>query len=165
MACKTRIFDDCILAGEALDFPINWTLEFANLWEADQGFSSASRVRPSTPDGQTGFEYESSGGQSDGDTEPAWPTTIGETVVDGSITWTTRALSNGSLRERIASFTVPAVSGFTITPDSAIDEPGRQITMAQISAAAAINGKRSIRFEVTTTAGNEYVGIIRLKVE
>lgn len=165
MACKTKIFDDCILSGEALEFSINWTIEFANLWEPNQAYTAAVRVRPATAAGQTGFEYESSGGQSDGDTEPEWPAVLNDTVVDGSITWTARALSNASLRERISSFTVPAVTGFTIVEGTAIDEPGRQITPAQISASAALNGKRSIRYEVTTTDGNEYVGIIRLKVE
>jgi hypothetical protein len=166
MSCKTRIFDDCILAGETLEFPINWTMEFSNRWEPNQGYAASARVRPSTLEGQTGREYESGGGQSDGDTEPDWASIgLGETLVDGSITWTARALSNNSLRERISSATWPDVAGFTISNEAIIDEPGGQITSAQIGAAAALNGKRSIKVEVTTTAGNEYVGIIRLKVE
>lgn len=165
MPCKTRVFSDCILAGEALDFPINWTMEFANLWEPNQAYESGALVRPSTLDGQTGFEYESSGGQSDGDTEPEWPAELNATVEDGSITWTAKELSLGSLRERISTATWPDVTGFTIENESVIDEPGRQIASAQIGAPTALSSKRSIRCEVTTTAGNDYVGVIRLKVE
>lgn len=35
--------------------------------------------------------YEASGSGATGGSEPAWPATVGDTVVDGSITWTARA--------------------------------------------------------------------------
>lgn len=166
MACKTRIFNDCILVGEALDFPINWTMEFANLWEPNQAFANGIKVRPTTLELQTGFDYSSSGGQSDGDTEPPWPTALAETVADGSIAaWTAGALSFDSLRERIDTVEWEAPVGFTVSDEEAIIEPGRQITTARIGADAAMSGKHDIKVLVTTTAGNEYVGIIRLKVE
>lgn len=164
MSCKSRVFSACLLAGEALPFQFNWTRELANLWAADTGFAALAVVRPRAAERQTGFEYASSGGQT-GPEEPQWPTTLGGTVQDGSITWTAQALSNGSLRERIADVDWPAVTDFTITPALFVDEPGRQLSAAQISSALVIPERRPIRCEMTTTAGNDYVGIIRMKVE
>lgn len=161
MTCKARVFSSCILVGEALPFSIDWTTEFANLWKPNSAYAALSAVRPNEA---TGFEYVSSGGQS-GSVEPTWPTEGGETITDGSITWTSQALSNASLRERITDVDWPAVSGFTITPDSFIDEPGRQITRAKIGSEGVIRSRRNIRCEVTTTEGNDYVGILKMKVE
>lgn len=162
MSCKTRVFSSCLIAGETLPFQFDWTPEFAVYWAAVSSFPALSVARPLT--GGTGLEYLSGGGQS-GEDEPTWPDTIGGTVDDGSITWTAQALSNASLRERISTATWPAVTGFTISSVTVTDEPGRQLTTAKISAAAAISVRRNIRVELTTTQGNEYVGILRMKVE
>jgi hypothetical protein len=53
-------------------------------WTATTAFAAGAVVTPVTP---TGHTYSSSGGTS-GAAEPAWPTTVGGTVTDGSITWT-----------------------------------------------------------------------------
>jgi len=164
MPAKTSVFKAALIAGEALPFQINWTHEFSNRWSANNGYAVASRVRPSKPELQTGFEYESGGGQS-GPEEPSWPSTAGETVVDGSITWTCRTLSNSSLRERIVSSVWTPVANFTIADEVEIDEPGRQVTGAQIGSDTQATTPREIQVEVTTTEDNVYVGIIRMKVE
>jgi hypothetical protein len=164
MSCKTRVKSACILAGEALPFGFNWVDEFAERWSPNSAFPSLTAIRPSSAELQTGFEYSSSGGQS-GPEEPEWPTTLGGTVSDGSITWTAQALSNSSLLERIGTVDWPAVSGFTITPDDALDDPGEQLTVAKIGSATASSTRTEIRVVVTTTAGNIYVGIIKMKVE
>lgn len=161
MSCKSRVFSSCMLAGETLPFEFDWTHEFSVFWAAAGYFPALSVVRPVT--GITGLEYVSSGGQA-GEEEPTWPTTIGGTVEDGSITWTAQALSNSSLRERISTATWPAVTGFTISAEATTDQPGRQLTTAKINAEAALSSRRNIRVELTTTEGNEYVGIIKMKV-
>jgi hypothetical protein len=162
MTCKSRVFSSCILAGETLPFEFDWTQEFASYWAAGGSFPQFSAIRPVSV--TTGLEYVSSGGQA-GEEEPTWPTTIGGTVEDGSITWTAQALSNSSLRERISTASWPAVTGFTISDETTTDEPGRQLTTAKINADTAISSRRQIRVELTTTEGNEYVGIIKMKVE
>lgn len=163
MSCNTRFKAICLGVGERLDYYFNWTLDFAKRWEANYGFGIGAKIRPATEEGQTGFEYESSGGQS-GPEEPEWPRVLGGTVEDGSITWTARALSNDGLLERIDTVEWPAVDGFTITPITPIDEPGRQITGALITADTAFNGRRNIVAEVTTTANNEVHGIFKARV-
>lgn len=164
MPVKTSVFNAGLIAGEALPFEFDWTHEFANRWSANRAYAASSRLRPSTPELQTGFEYESSGGQS-GPNEPEWPQVEGLPVDDGSITWTARALSNASLRERIQSATWPEVTNFTIDTETEIDEPGRQLTSAQISSETESATRREIRCEVSTTGSNIYVGILKMKVE
>ena len=55
-------------------------------WVASSGTSYMTMVKPTVPNGyfyvSTTVAYSNKGG-----TEPAWPTTLGETVVDGSVTW------------------------------------------------------------------------------
>lgn len=164
MSCKIRMFSACFIAGENLPHAFDWTEEFSIRWNANSPYMVGACVRPSTLERQTGFEYVSSGGQS-GAEEPEWPTTLGAEVVDGSITWTAAELSFFSLRERVSSDTWPAVSGFTIDPATPIDEPGRQITHANIGSESVANVRVPIRCEVLTTAGNDYVGVIKMKVE
>jgi len=66
-------------------------IEASTIWAANTAFANGVAVRPtssfSQPNGFRGFNFQSSGGTS-GATEPAWPTTIGATVTDGTITWT-----------------------------------------------------------------------------
>jgi hypothetical protein len=56
------------------------------------GFAPGSWCLPVTPNG---FKYRAEGtpgiSQSTGATQPAWPTTVNATVVDGTVTWTCKA--------------------------------------------------------------------------
>ena len=54
-------------------------------WVAATGKSAGDRVVPTTPNG---YKYEAQGvGTTHASTEPTWPTTKGDTVVDNDITW------------------------------------------------------------------------------
>lgn len=75
-------FDGTILNGPT------WTLETV--------YSVGDFVTPTSPAGQLAFEA-TTGGVS-GTTEPTWPTTVGETVNDGSVVWTARAIPWVGLR-------------------------------------------------------------------
>ncbi len=60
-------------------------------WAANTAYVVGNRVEPVTPNNQ--FTYECSvAGTSHAATEPTWPTTEGETVTDGTVTWTTLAI-------------------------------------------------------------------------
>lgn len=74
--------------GEALANPTvkltpanSWPLA----WAASSGFAVGSVVIPTTPNGYLYAVIAGSGNS--GSTQPTWPTTIGDSVVDGSVTW------------------------------------------------------------------------------
>jgi hypothetical protein len=59
-------------------------------WQADTAYSLGDVVVP-TAGLENGFRYEcTTAGTSHATTEPTWPTTEGETVDDGTVTWTCR---------------------------------------------------------------------------
>jgi hypothetical protein len=59
-------------------------------WTADTAYSLGDVVVPSAGL-ENGFRYEcTTAGTSHATTEPTWPTTEGETVLDGTVTWTCR---------------------------------------------------------------------------
>jgi hypothetical protein len=67
------------------------TPKFASpAWAATTAYATTSPhfVTPTTPNG---FRYQCTTGGTSGGTEPTWPTTIGGTVVDGTVTWTCRS--------------------------------------------------------------------------
>jgi hypothetical protein len=53
-------------------------------WTAGLTVAAAGDIIPAT---QNGYWYQSTAGGVTGGTEPTWPTTIGATVADGSVTW------------------------------------------------------------------------------
>jgi len=58
-------------------------------WEVGETYSEGAFVEPTV---LNGYIYEATaGGTSHAETEPTWPTTVGETVVDNTVTWTCRA--------------------------------------------------------------------------
>lgn len=63
-------------------------------WAVTTAYTTGQRIRPSGGFGAfAGFAYEATTGGTSDVTEPVWPTTAGDTVVDGSITWTCRDCS------------------------------------------------------------------------
>lgn len=58
---------------------------FKNYWEPSTVYPANSTVQPNPPNG---FYYKSSGGGTSGSSAPAWPVIAGQTVSDGSVTWT-----------------------------------------------------------------------------
>jgi hypothetical protein len=118
-----QVLKVCKTAGERQDYAFDLTAEFSKLWEADHPYAAAAVVRPSVG---TGLEYVSSGGQSNGEIEPEWPTPAGETVEDGSITWTAQALSALGLKHHIVDCTWTAPDGITASDQVETDDPGLQ---------------------------------------
>ena len=64
-----------------IDSPLNTEVA----WAATTAYSIIQAVRPSTPNG---LLYTCSVAGTSAGTEPTWPTTYGDTVVDGGVTWT-----------------------------------------------------------------------------
>ena len=168
MTCEVT-FTACKRASESKPFGFRWTDRVARLWQPDYPYAAGVRVRPSTANARTGFEYESSGGQSKGTKgpsakDPKWPAALGGTVVDGSITWTAVPLSYSGLLERIVSVSWPAVAGLTIVPRAVTDEPGLQETLADFSGGIA-GTTYTVTCSVTTSANNVYTAVLELQVE
>lgn len=83
----------------------------ANYWRANEPFDLNEYARPRKA---TGFAYQSGGGTS-GAREPIWPTTLGRTVTDGSVTWTCVVAQANGLNAVSAPSATPDPLGITIT--------------------------------------------------
>lgn len=68
-------------------------------WSSGTAYG-VSLVKPTVPNGY--YYFTSSGGTSGG-SEPAWPTSSGATIVDGSITWTAHQVSTSTASIRLAA--------------------------------------------------------------
>lgn len=93
------------------------TRHLAQYWQPGASVDLSFRVRPRNANG---FEYEctSAGQTRAADREPTWPLVPGQTVVDGSVTWTCRLLSTASLSGTVQSVTWTADSGITLSGQS-----------------------------------------------
>jgi len=77
-------------------------------WVASTSYASNSLVEPTTLNTYY-YEVTAGGGGNSGSTEPTWPTTVGNTVVDGDLTWTCRQGTGVPLFCKINN-EVPAIS-------------------------------------------------------
>jgi hypothetical protein len=150
----------CQGAAEKQDYAFNLTREFARLWEADKPYSAGQAVRPNEIPG-TGFEYESAGGVSNGAAEPAWPST--GAVQDGSIFWTTQAISNDGLKHRIVTVDWTAPDPVVASDQVEVDEPGLQEVRIWLSGGVA-GETYDIEGEVTTDQDAIFVVRIELTI-
>lgn len=165
MARCLPLLKACQGADARLDYAFNLTHEFANKWAPNFPFDADVAIRPSLEIKGTGFEYVSSGGVSSGLEEPIWPEVSGGTVTDGSITWTARAISNESLKQRISgSASWTADTGLTLDSQEEIDSPARQEVRIWVSGGLSGQTYRNF-FEVTTDLGAIYEGELRITIE
>jgi len=105
-------------------------------WQASTAYSLGDVVRPTT---RNGYVYEcTTAGTSDA-AEPTWPTTVGNTVTDGTVVWTCRA------NYALANVTIDA-SDFT---NANGDTSGRKVTVAQQN-----------DFSIHTTGDSAYVALV-----
>lgn len=95
-----RFYDTPIDCTKALNFrKITWAGIADNggralqLWKATTAYTAGQYVLPLV---HGEFEYEVTVAGTTGAAEPAWPTTIGATVVDGTVTFTARAASSAT---------------------------------------------------------------------
>jgi hypothetical protein len=146
-----------------LDYAFDLTERFSIPRQPNFPYASGARVRP--VEAGTGRQYQSSGGVSNGDDfEPDWPIEDGESVVDGSLTWTAEAITFDSLRYRIDSVTWTAPDEITLSDETVVDQPAMQEVRVTVAGGTA-GQKYRIVGVVTTTAGLEHEVRIELKVK
>jgi len=90
----------------------------AAAWLATQAYVLGDAARPVT---RNGYCYEVTTAGTSGASEPTWPTTPGNTVVDGTVTWTCR--NNYAVTENAA------LTGGDFTKANG-DTNGRKVTVA-----------------------------------
>jgi hypothetical protein len=104
------------ISGDYTDTVIRFT-SATPAWTAATTKALRSWVVPST--GPAGYAYECTAtGTTHAATEPTWPTTIGNTVSDGSVTWTCRAEVTYQVY------------------DSALDEPPNLLSISEVASAS-----------------------------
>jgi hypothetical protein len=153
----------CQGSQSVLDYALDLTERFSIPRQPNFPYANGAHVRPI--EGGTGWQYQSSGGVTNGDDfEPQWPTEEGGTVVDGSLTWTAEDITFDSLRYRIDSVTWTAPDGITLTNEQVIDQPAMQEVRVTVAGGTAGQKYRIVGVVVTTT-GLEYEVRIELKVK
>ncbi len=85
----------------------------ASAWSASTAYSVGDIVFPTSANG---FVYEATSGGTSGASEPAWPTTLGGTVTDNTVTWKALKVPGRALKRPlyVALFTAdPTDTGST----------------------------------------------------
>jgi hypothetical protein len=150
-------------AEARLDYAIDLTERFAIPRQPNFPYAIGAHVRPI--EGGTGWQYQSSGGVTNGDDfEPDWPVDSGGTVDDGSLTWTAEPITYDSLRYRIDEVEWTAPAGITLSDESIIDQPAMQEARVTV-AGGTVGEKYRIVGLVTTTTGLVFEVRIELKVK
>ncbi len=67
-----------------IGYKAGYNLTQPNTWQASTSYNVGDYVRPST---DNGYSYECITAGTSGDTEPTWPTNLGDTVTDGTVVW------------------------------------------------------------------------------
>lgn len=73
-------------SNAAVTAPAGLTLSFASTWLATTAYTTSAYVVPATA--PTGFYYKCTTAGTTGSSQPTFPSTIGSTVTDGTVTWT-----------------------------------------------------------------------------
>jgi hypothetical protein len=141
--------------SEKLDYAVDFEDALARYRLANTAYASNVKVRSKLA---SGFQFSSSGGRT-GDKEPRWPTTVGGTIQDGSITWTCEAASTSSLTSTVSSAPFTADTGVTISNQSIVGQAGTAFV------AGGLDGQTyNVVCTATMADGRIMVGIVRLTV-
>jgi hypothetical protein len=97
-------------------------------WSAAAAKSVNDRVRTSA---RNGYRYKATVGGTTGSSEPTWPTTIGNTVVDGTVTWVCEQKLHEATEAKLAT----TQSGLTAATPGAALTLGTQILSGSANAA------------------------------
>lgn len=119
-------------------------------WAATTAYSLGDRVEPTTPNT---YVYEVTTAGTSGGSEPTWPTTVGSTVVDGTIVWTCIANRHELTEIKLATSSggLPAA-----TPGAALDIGTTILSGSANQVEIHIRVTNAVT-QVTSNAGNEAI--------
>jgi hypothetical protein len=119
VACKASSSADSITHNSLIGKAHNLS------WVASTTYA-ANTIRKPTQPNRNGYAYKvtAGGGGASGGTEPTWPQTLGNTVVDGALTWTCTALEE-------TWYAIQSISGTTLKIDGHVQATA---TSAQVYA-------------------------------
>lgn len=123
--------------------------------EAGVEYSASAMVR--VP-GVRGFQYEATSGGQTGDRPVLWPTTIDQTVRDGSVTWTCRAAATTSLLTTVTDVDWEADAGVTVTAET---EYG-QVSVATVEVSEDVATGTDIGFTLSATMADGSILPVRV---
>jgi hypothetical protein len=128
-----------------LDYAVDFEEQCARLWSRLTDFGAGERIRIFIGGKAVGFEFEPTTPGRSGVRSPLFPSVEGATVADGSVVWTCRAISSGSLLRTI-----------TGTPTWTVDDDAVTISGQTVSGFKAISnlaaGEDDADYVVTVTA-------------
>lgn len=101
--------------ADKLDYTVQFPRHCVRYREPDRDYALNTQARPQRA---TGYQYRASTAGHSGADEPRWPTTIGATVKDGSVIWTTEALAVTSLRRTLSNAVWSPDTGLTASGDT-----------------------------------------------
>lgn len=117
-------FDDHqgINPGESVPVVLDCFNLCATFWRANEQHSTGDFIRPNRANG---FSLECTSPGTTGSREPlVWPTTIGATLTEGSVTWTCRAAGTNGISVIASPNAVSDPTGLTIS-DVAVSESAK----------------------------------------
>lgn len=144
--------------GDALDFGFDWSRWLANARRSGAAVAAGYCIRPGKPNG---FEYVATAGVT-GSEEPVWPTEIGASVDDGSVSWVCQAASSSSLASLVSSAVWTPDSPVTVSDQTVLSG---NITAARITVPAlAPDGDYYVFCKMTTVAAKAKTGTLLMRV-
>jgi hypothetical protein len=127
---------------EELILEFEFARELEHKWRSGRQYALNTYVRPTV---LNGLEYKVTTAGQSAEREPKWPTTVGETVQDGSVVWTAQTFADNA-SDSISSQTVTTDAGLTI---SGIAQTGTRVS----AKVAAGTGRHVVVCQVTTASG------------
>lgn len=134
MSCEI-VKTECLSVGDRVPITLDFTQLILRPWRAAGIYALNDKIRGSKP----GFQFNAGNAGQAGLREPRWPTTLGGTVVDGSITWTAEAVAVDSLVKTLVSATWSADASITISGTAVDTTEQTAIAYVQPSAAGVFN--------------------------
>jgi hypothetical protein len=138
-----------VMPGAKLPHGFDFTPFIARWRELGQDYSTGAMVRVM---GVRGFQYEATTGGQTGDKRVYWPTTVGGTVQDGSVTWTCRAVTTASLLTTLSDVTWTAPDGATVTSDAEYGQVG--VAFIEVASTVATGTDLEFTLEATLADGS-----------
>lgn len=137
----------CQIAGNTCTrnrFGVNAQASYA-VWSAGAAFAVNAVVIPST---QNGFAFKATVAGTSGGTEPGWPTTLGETVSDGGVTWQAieqygyHSIGENTLYENVLGDRSVSAQAWRVknSANSILSDPGAIASMGSIQVTVTCNG-------------------------